>query len=112
MIARGIIDWTAMQIRPDPQVATIAASQMAISGAELPQDVELYTDVYFDQFHHRWPIIHRASREKEAGPARLCDLSVALIGAWLSGTSKAIKYATKTHAVLIDHITSQLVISL
>ncbi|KAJ8062336.1 hypothetical protein OCU04_008882 [Sclerotinia nivalis] len=105
---RGIIDWTAMQLRPDPQVTTIAASRIAIPGAELPQYLELYTELYFDHFHHRWPIIHRASREEEAGEAGLCELSIAMIGAWLSGTSKAMKYATETHAVLIDHITPQL----
>ncbi|ESZ94313.1 hypothetical protein SBOR_5309 [Sclerotinia borealis F-4128] len=103
-----MIDWTAMQLRPDPPVTTIAASRITTPGAELPQYLELYTELYFDHFHHRWPILHRASREEQAGEAGLCELSIAMIGAWISGTRKAMKYATEIHAVLIDHITPQL----
>ena len=70
---------------------------------------EVYLEVYFDQFHHRWPIIHRPSHEEEVSETDLCELSMRMVGAWLLGTSKAVRFALETHAVLVNHIMPQLV---
>ena len=106
---RGLIDWTAIQIRPDPQVTTVHTTDVWIHRDESQKYLEVYLEVYFDQFHHRWPIIHRPSHEEEVIEAELCELSMGIVGAWLLGTSKAVQFAVETHAVLVNNIMSQLV---
>lgn len=72
-------------------------------------EVQKYLDSYFEQFHHRWPIIHRPSHEEEVKEADLCVLSMKMIGGWILGTTESIQFASETHNVLAEHITSELV---
>ncbi|KAE8447859.1 hypothetical protein EG329_010088 [Mollisiaceae sp. DMI_Dod_QoI] len=99
--SRGLVDWAAIQIRPDPQVTK---TEVGIRRDESQK----YLEIYFDQFHDRWPITHRPSHEDEISETDLCELSMRMIGGWLFGTKEAIQFAVQTHGVLVDHIMSQL----
>ncbi|KAI9925967.1 hypothetical protein MW887_004426 [Aspergillus wentii] len=63
-----------------------------------------YIDIYFNQFHPAWPILHRGSFDKDNEPALLVQ-TVYMIGLWLSGDAVA-KDAAKSlhqrHRVLIE----------
>lgn len=100
----GLVDWTSIQIRPDPQPVPIPATEVGIRCEES----EKYLEVYFDQFHHRWPIPHRPSHEEEVNETDLCELSMTMIGAWLLGNDESVQFAEQAHVVLVDHIMSQL----
>jgi hypothetical protein len=92
-----------IQIRPDPQVEN--PTEVGLDRIESQK----YLNVYFDRFHDRWPIVHRPSFDEEVVHTDLCELSMRVIGAWLLGTSESIQFAIETHAILVDHIMSQLV---
>ncbi|CZR56525.1 uncharacterized protein PAC_06414 [Phialocephala subalpina] len=100
----GLVDWTLIQIRPDPQPQPIPAAEVGIRRDES----EKYLEVYFDQFHHRWPILHRPSHDEEVNETDLCKLSMRMMGAWLLGNDESVQFAEQTHIVLVDHIMSQL----
>lgn len=99
----GVLDWTTIQIRPDPQAEN--PTEVGIDRAESQK----YLDVYFARFHDRWPIVHRPSFGDEEVHTDLCELSMRVIGGWLLGTTESIQFAVETHAILVDHIMSQLV---
>lgn len=99
------MDWTSIQIRPDPKPVPIPATEVGIRCDQS----EKYLEVYFDQFHHRWPIPHRPSTEEEVNETDLCGFSMRMIGAWLLGNDESVQFAEQTHTVLVNHIMSQLV---
>ena len=99
-----------MQIRPDPPATTIPEVPSGTCHDKSQKDTEVYLRIYYDQFHHRWPIIHRPSQEeKEENETDLSELATRMIGAWFLGTSEAVQSAIKTHGVLVDEIMSRLV---
>jgi hypothetical protein len=65
-------------------------------------------ELYLDHFHHRWPIIHIPSFEKEDGPYVL-TASVEMIGAWLQGSCSSKTIARTLHDRLTNHIFQRLV---
>jgi hypothetical protein len=105
----ALIDWAKIQIRPDPRVTTVPTIGVGIHRDESEKYLEVYADVYFEQFHHHWPILHRPSQEEEVAESDLCELSVKVVGAWVLGTSKAVQFALETHTVLVNHIMTRLV---
>ncbi|KAM0145647.1 hypothetical protein ACHAPG_011527 [Botrytis cinerea] len=105
---RGLIDWTTIQIRPDIQVTTIPVTTVGTRCDESHKYSEIYSKIYFDHFHHRWPIMHLPSHEEEVNEADLCEQSMSMIGAWFLGTNRAVQFAIDTHIILVDRIISQL----
>ncbi|TVY43912.1 hypothetical protein LOCC1_G003520 [Lachnellula occidentalis] len=101
---RGLIDWTSVEIRPDPQVPASASNEVD----SVKEDAQKYTEIYFKQFHHRWPIEHRVSREYDGKDTDLCDLSIRMIGAWLLGTSESVGFALETHNEVMGHLLTRL----
>ncbi|KAI9736935.1 MAG: hypothetical protein M1818_005986, partial [Claussenomyces sp. TS43310] len=73
-----------------------------LSQAVTAKDIELY----FKHFHHRWPLLHRDSFN-ECGPYTL-TASVAMIGAWLSGSHEAQERSLILHDRLMEHILQRL----
>jgi hypothetical protein len=68
-------------------------------------------ELYLDHFHHRWPIIHIPSFEKEGDPYVL-TASVEMIGAWLQGSLTSKTVALTLHDRLSNHIFQRLVCTL
>jgi hypothetical protein len=65
-------------------------------------------ELYLDNFHHRWPIIHIPSFEKGDDPYVL-TASVEMIGAWLHGSSESKIVALTLHDRLTNHIFQRMV---
>lgn len=65
-------------------------------------------ELYLNQFHHRWPIIHIPSFEKGDDPYVL-TASVEMIGAWLQGSCPSKMAALTLHDRLTYHIFQQMV---
>ncbi|TVY45971.1 hypothetical protein LSUB1_G000223 [Lachnellula subtilissima] len=101
---RGLIDWTLVEIQPDPHVPAHALKEVN----SLQKDAQKYREIYFKQFHHRWPIEHRVSREYDGKDTDLCELSIRMIGAWLHGTSESVDFAVETHNELMDELMTRL----
>jgi len=105
---RGLIDWTLVEIQPDPHV--LAPTPKEVNS--LQEVAQKYRKLYFKQFHHRWPIEHRVSREYDGKDTDLCELSIRMIGAWLHGTSESVDFAIETHDELMDQLMTRLVCKL
>jgi hypothetical protein len=65
-------------------------------------------ELYLDNFHHRWPIIHIPSFEKEDSPYVL-TASIEMIGAWLHGSCESKMEALTLHDRLTNHIFQRMV---
>ena len=65
-------------------------------------------ELYLDNFHHRWPIIHIPSFEKGDDPYML-TASVEMIGAWLQGSCPSKAVALTLHDRLANHIFQRMV---
>jgi hypothetical protein len=65
-------------------------------------------ELYLDNFHHRWPIIHIPSFEKGDDPYVL-TASVEMIGAWLHGSCESKMVALTLHDRLTNHIFQRMV---
>jgi hypothetical protein len=78
------INWSSLRIQPDSTLP-VGVSQN-----------ENYTNAYFTHFHHRLPIVHRASyNDNSKGQALPLLLnSIDMIGAWLEGTAAGKEYAS------------------
>jgi len=67
-----------------------------------------YYELYLDQFHHRWPIIHIPTVEKGGNPYVL-SASIEMIGAWLAGTCESKNLSLTLHDRLTNHIFQRMV---
>lgn len=65
-------------------------------------------ELYLNCFHHRWPIIHIPSFEKEDNASAL-SASVEMIGAWLDGSHSSKSLALTLHGRLTNHIFQRMV---
>ncbi len=65
-------------------------------------------ELYLDHFHHRWPVVHIPSFEKEDVPY-LLTASVEMIGAWLQGSCESKSVALTLHDRLTNHILNRMV---
>ena len=61
----ALLDLTTIQIQPDPPATTVLEVPAVNCHNKSQHDTEVYLRIYYDQFHHRWPIIHRPSHEEE-----------------------------------------------
>lgn len=102
---RGVIDWTLVEIQPDPHVPVPISKEVD----SRKEDAQKYTDIYFERFHHRWQIVNRVSREYDRKDTDLCELSIRMIGAWLLDTSKSVDFAVEMHNELMDQLMTRLV---
>jgi hypothetical protein len=95
----SMIDWARTVIRAD-------------SGDQSKDDIWLdpegYLDIYYEYFHHRWPIIHRQSLKDEDDP-HIVVTAMKMIGAWIEGRLSARNYAEKVHGDMLETLTYRLV---
>ncbi|KAL3477078.1 hypothetical protein BJX99DRAFT_246402 [Aspergillus californicus] len=66
-----------------------------------PLDIEHYTEVYFENFHHHWPILHRPSFRRSQEP-QILRLTVAMIGLWVTGEKASRVRAESMHEKLLQ----------
>jgi hypothetical protein len=101
----GLIDWSAVKIRADVSIEDGSRTEAETQPDETSKE---YLELYYAHFHHRWPIIHRASLEEETSRSILLS-SMAMIGAWLEGSKQSKRIALDSHELLVREALSQLV---
>ncbi|TVY29108.1 hypothetical protein LHYA1_G002464 [Lachnellula hyalina] len=117
-LGNGIIGLKMLQLRNDSpsrnsKVPFDSQPEFLLDeGLPMPPDdaTDSYEKLYFDHFHHRWPIIHRPSYEDQ-NPSHLLSalrLSTLMIGGWFSGTIEGMKYALEVHDYLMLNISTKL----
>lgn len=67
-----------------------------------------YVDIYFDNFHPKWPFLHRATFDVTKEPCVLVQ-SVVMIGLWIEGSKKSRNAAIDFHHSLCSAIRAQMV---
>jgi hypothetical protein len=107
----GLLDWTAIRVirvRSDPERQGSSDVEDAESDSAADPFSALYLDLYYSYFHHRWPILHRASFDQEKCRPDVV-LSKKMIGAWLTGRPEPRKYAINIHDGLVARLLPRLV---
>lgn len=67
-----------------------------------------YVDIYFHEFHPKWPFLHRGTFDLSTEPCVLIQ-SIAMIGLWMEGSPKSQDAAIDFHNSLCAAIRSQMV---
>lgn len=67
-----------------------------------------YVDIYFKDFHPKWPFLHRGTFDLSTEPCVLIQ-SIAMIGLWTEGSQKSQDAAIDFHNSLCAAIRSQMV---
>ncbi|KAJ8177738.1 hypothetical protein LV157_007862 [Aspergillus fumigatus] len=67
-----------------------------------------YVDIYFDNFHPKWPFLHRGTFDVTKEPCVLIQ-SVVMIGLWIEGSKKSREAATDLHRSLSTAIRTQMI---
>jgi hypothetical protein len=109
----GLLDWTAIRVirvRSDPERQGSSDAEDAESDGDADPFSALYLDLYYSYFHHRWPILHRASFDQEKCRPDVVS-SMKMIGAWLTGRPESRKYAVDIHDGLVARLLPRLVSS-
>jgi hypothetical protein len=109
----GLLDWTAIRVirvRSDPERQGSSDAEDAESDGDADPFSALYLDLYYSYFHHRWPILHRASFDQEKCRPDVVS-SMKMIGAWLTGRPESRKYAVDIHDGLVARLLTRLVSS-
>ncbi|KAL5042406.1 hypothetical protein BDW71DRAFT_217004 [Aspergillus fruticulosus] len=65
-----------------------------------------YVDIYFKEFHPKWPFLHRATFDLSTEPCVLIQ-SIAMVGLWMEGSPKSQDAAMDFHNSLCAAIRSQ-----
>lgn len=99
------IDLMSMRIQSDPNEDDHA---MSIDSEDVSPIDRQYLDSFYDNFHHRWSLIHRPSFEETNNETPLIA-AMKMIGAWLMGTIESKKYAIAVHERLINNLVPRLV---
>lgn len=117
-IANGMVGLKTLQLRKDspPRCSKLPIDTRPEFLDEClpmaPDDAtDSYEKLYFDHFHHRWPIIHRPPYEDQ-NPKHVLSilrLSTLMIGGWFSKTAEGKKYALAVHDYLMLNISTKLV---
>jgi hypothetical protein len=100
----GYIDWMSTRIQNDPE----AVNSMSLGHGEVNPIDRKYLDSFFENFHHRWGLIHRPSFEEVNNDTPLIA-AMKMIGAWLHGTQQSRDHAITVHEGLIDNLLPRLV---
>ncbi|EAW25621.1 Zn(II)2Cys6 transcription factor [Aspergillus fischeri NRRL 181] len=66
-----------------------------------------YVDIYFDNFHPKWPFLHQGTFDVTKEPCVLIQ-SVIMIGLWIEGSKKSRDAATDLHRSLSTAIRTQM----
>ncbi|PLB35938.1 uncharacterized protein BDW47DRAFT_133178 [Aspergillus candidus] len=92
--------------RPSPAPAESSIPSPPTSGAPrwVAQD---YVDIYFREFHPRWPFLHRGTFDLSHEPCILIQ-SIVMIGLWIEGGRKSRDSARDLHRNLCAAIRSQM----
>jgi hypothetical protein len=98
----GYIDWMSTRIQSDSACASSTREEQPDSPARR------YLDSFFDNFHHRWGLIHRPSFEENRNETPLIA-AMRMIGAWLYGTQESRDYALAVHERLLENNITRLV---
>ncbi|TVY14195.1 Krueppel-like factor 11 [Lachnellula arida] len=116
-IGNGIVGLKTMQLRKDssPRCSKLpvdARSEFLDEALPMAPDdaTDSYEKLYFDHFHHRWPIIHRPPYEgyNPKHVLSVLRLSTLMIGGWFSRTVEGKKYALAVHDYLMLKILTKL----
>lgn len=67
-----------------------------------------YVDIYFKEFHPKWPFLHRGTFDLSTEPCVLIQ-SIAMMGLWMEGSPKSQDAAMDFHNSLCAAIRSQMV---
>jgi hypothetical protein len=111
--SNGLLDWTAIRVirdRSDLERQGSSDVEDAESDSAADPFSALYLDLYYSYFHHRWPILHRASFDQENCRSDVVS-SMKMIGAWLTGRPESRKYAINIHDGLVARLLPRLVSS-
>jgi hypothetical protein len=108
----GPINWSAIRIQSDEPTEG-ALIYPASKDSQLPSDENWpvlseqetlkYRQAYFTHFHHRWPIIHAPTFDREHAPPVLFSC-ISMIGACITGTEQAKASAMSLHHRVVDWI--------
>jgi hypothetical protein len=115
---KGPIDWATVRVRRDlPPSPTFSdtphrAAQPASESEDWPllskPETAKYLKLYFSHFHHRWPILHAPTFDRETVPPVLLSC-VTMIGACIHGAKGSKELAWSLHTRVIDYIFPRLV---
>lgn len=73
-----------------------------------PQPINKSSELYFRQFHHRWPVIHAPTFDEKSDPPILKS-SIQMIGCWLENGPTSRNQAFYIHSRLMEIIMPRLV---
>jgi hypothetical protein len=76
------------------------------TGVDTPE--RRYLKLFFENFHHRWGLIHRPSFAEEGNETPLIA-AMRMIGAWLSGSPESREHAVNVHERLLENNITRLV---
>lgn len=102
----GYMDLMNMRVEKHPR----NDHAMSIDDIEISPTERKYLDSYYDNFHHRWSMIHRPSFDTNKNETPLIA-AMKMIGAWLLGTRESKEYATNVHERLAANLLPRLVSS-
>jgi Fungal specific transcription factor domain len=84
----------------------------AIESDELKESVTKYLEIYFKNFHVRWPILHAPTFDMDIDTIPLSlSASVCVIGAWLQHNANWTErfYTLRVHDILLQRLLRSLV---
>ncbi|KAA8567683.1 hypothetical protein EYC84_008156 [Monilinia fructicola] len=114
-LPKGLVDWSNLRIQQDtpqtrdaPQNLLVSTSKPGYLSSLTKETVEKYRNLYFSQFHDRWPIVHSPSYDENEEASELLLPSILMIGGWVDGTTTSKEWALEVHHNLVEHILPRL----
>ena len=113
---KGPIDWATVMVRKDSgQISDFNDAPHGVTNPDgehwpsIPEPQKTkFRDLYLTHFHHRWPLIHVPTFEMNMPPPVL-QSCVAMIGAYIHGTSESKELAMGLHTSVIEYLFPRLV---
>lgn len=114
-LPKGLVDWSNLRIQQDtpqtrdaPRNLLVSTSKPGYLSSLTKETVEKYRNLYFSQFHDRWPIVHSPSYDENEEASELLLPSILMIGGWVDGTTTSKEWALEVHHNLVEHILPRL----